>query len=107
MTVGWELVASRHEYVHSFSKYKLFVRDCVMEGVYLFSSVPHNVASSSTRTSDFIASTNPLIYSTGDFKDHKKHTKDDGGIPPYWKRQKYEDTQILRNKNLNALLVFF
>lgn len=89
-----------------FSEYKLFVRDCVVEGVYLFSSILHNVASSSTRTSDFIVFINPLIYGTGDFKDHKKHTKDDGGIPPYWKRQKYQDTQILRNKNLNALLVF-
>jgi len=37
-----------------FSEYKLFARDCVVEGVYLFSSIPHNVASSSTRTTDFI-----------------------------------------------------
>lgn len=53
----------------------MFVRDCVVEGVYLFSSILHNVASSSTRTSDFIVFINPLIYVTGDFKDHKKHKR--------------------------------
>lgn len=77
-----------------FSEDKLFVRGYVVEGVYLFSSILHNVASSSTRTSDFIVFINPLIYGTGDFKDHKKHTKDDGGIPPYWQ------TKILRYTNI-------
>jgi hypothetical protein len=61
------------------SEHKLFVRHCLVERLYLFSSIPHNVASSSTRTRDFIVFINPLIDGMVDFKDHKKHTKHDGG----------------------------